>query len=79
MANILGQEGAQDWRVAVQAMLKSDPGVRFHWYGKSESKPGRKMGHINTVGSNMTERAQAARKVFYAAWTKKSTATPDIG
>lgn len=25
--------------------------IQLHWYGKSENRPGRKMGHINAVGS----------------------------
>lgn len=25
-------------------------GVSFHWYGKNENRPGRKMGHMNAVG-----------------------------
>ena len=27
------------------------PGQFLHWYGKQEAKPGRKMGHINFIGS----------------------------
>jgi len=26
--------------------------VRFHWYGKKEARPGRKMGHITCVGAD---------------------------
>lgn len=68
MANLLGQEGAGDYRNGLQAALE-DPSVRFHWYGKVESKPGRKMGHLNAVGSNCVEKAKAARARFYNAWT----------
>ena len=74
MANLLGQPGAGDYRRGLVAALGYE-GARFHWYGKAESKPGRKMGHLNVVSSpgdeleNVVERAKAARAVFYRAWT----------
>lgn len=67
MANLLGQEGADDWRNGVRAAME-DPEVRVHWYGKAESRVGRKMGHLNTLGPNAVERAVAARERFYRAW-----------
>lgn len=71
MANLLGQEGAGDWRKGLQAAL-ADPDVRVHWYGKPESRPGRKMGHLNTTGADTVERAVAARERFYRAWCSVS-------
>jgi 5-(carboxyamino)imidazole ribonucleotide synthase len=47
MANLLGdrwQDGEPDWRAAV-----SLPHVKLHLYGKSEPKPGRKMGHLTAL------------------------------
>ena len=44
MVNLLGdlwQGGEPDWAEA----LRRDPGVKLHLYGKSEARPGRKMGH----------------------------------
>lgn len=71
MANLLGQTGAGDYRSAMPAAL-DDPGVHFHWYGKVESKPGRKMGHLNVVGGeNLPERAKQARDRFYGAWVSE--------
>lgn len=73
MANLLGQPGAGDYRRALGAALSIE-GARFHWYGKIEAKPGRKMGHLNVVGAPdesvlaVTERAMAARAAFYDAW-----------
>lgn len=69
MANLLGQSGAGDWRRGLEAALAEDPDARVHWYGKAESKPGRKMGHLNCVGEECRERAIAARAAFYRAWT----------
>lgn len=70
MANLLGQPSAKNYLLAMPKAL-ADPGVHFHWYGKTEAKPGRKMGHLNVVGGeNVVERARNARSAFYEAWTK---------
>jgi len=71
MANLLGQEDARDWRDGLAAAM-SDPDVRVHWYGKAESRPGRKMGHLNTTGADAVERAVTARERFYRAWRSVS-------
>jgi 5-(carboxyamino)imidazole ribonucleotide synthase len=68
MANLIGQEGAGPWRLALEAALQAEPSAYFHWYGKAEARPGRKMGHVNTAGPRAKERAEAARAAFYAAW-----------
>lgn len=68
MANVLGQPGAGDWRMARRAALEGDPGVFFHWYGKRDARPGRKLGHINASGHQAKERAASARDRAYAAW-----------
>ncbi len=34
---------------------------RLHWYGKSESRPGRKMGHINYFGDSMASLIQLGK------------------
>ncbi|AIE85713.1 5-(carboxyamino)imidazole ribonucleotide synthase [Fimbriimonas ginsengisoli] len=72
MANLLGQPSAGDYRRGVQAALERYPGARVHWYGKTESKPGRKMGHINLVarpGESNLDRLREIRRAFYEAWT----------
>ena len=76
MANLLGQPNAGDYRYGISSTL-TDSCVRFHWYGKSESRPGRKMGHLNVVGpmtfepnGEMLQAAVRARTRFYEAWTR---------
>jgi len=44
MENLIGAE-ADAW-----ASIVADPRARLHLYGKAESRPGRKMGHVNRVG-----------------------------
>ena len=49
MTNLLGPE-AERWRE-----IAAEPGTCLHLYGKSENRPGRKMGHVNRLqrpGSN---------------------------
>ena len=41
MKNLIGDE-ADDW-----AAYLAEPNAKLHLYGKAESRPGRKMGHVN--------------------------------
>lgn len=41
---------------------KSNPAVRLHWYGKNETRPGRKMGHINALGKTPEEALRTLKK-----------------
>ena len=43
MVNLLGQTGKlPKWSIS--------PNIKIHWYGKTQNRIGRKMGHINTTG-----------------------------
>ncbi|MBX3019574.1 MAG: ATP-grasp domain-containing protein [Bdellovibrionaceae bacterium] len=55
MANILG-EGETPPR------LNAPLTGRLHWYGKAESRPGRKMGHINYAGASLETLYKTARR-----------------
>jgi len=68
MLNLLGDlwftDGAdQPARTPDWAAVLNLPGARLHLYGKSEARPGRKMGHLNIVGSD----AAAVRRVALQA------------
>ncbi|HWA83362.1 MAG TPA: ATP-grasp domain-containing protein [Fimbriimonadaceae bacterium] len=73
MANLFGQVGATDLRAAAAEAIRR-PRTYFHWYGKVEAKPGRKMGHINAAGlagesvETVKSRAEDARRAFYETW-----------
>lgn len=67
MANLLGLPKSGNHVSAIAAALRVAD-VHFHWYGKAESRPGRKMGHINAVGTDSVERALNARRAFYERW-----------
>lgn len=60
MANLLGDEwsdGEPNWPAAL-AM----PNVKLHLYGKSEARPGRKMGHITALADTPGDAAALARR-----------------
>lgn len=53
MANLLGdcwRRGEPDWAAALGV-----PGVSLHLYGKSDPRPGRKMGHLTAVAATVDE------------------------
>jgi 5-(carboxyamino)imidazole ribonucleotide synthase len=57
MANLLGDvwaNGEPDWAAAV-----GESNVKLHLYGKSEPRPGRKMGHLTAVGQDSQIAKQA--------------------
>ena len=66
MVNLLGdiwQRGEPDW----DTMLRRDPGVKLHLYGKQTAAPGRKMGHLTVIDpdpANALARALAARRAL---------------
>lgn len=59
MKNILGQ----DLEAAERVAAENRPGVHVHLYGKTESRPKRKMGHITFVGMDAGE--------YGAAWADR--------
>lgn len=69
MANLLGHFPSGNHVRAIRDALAT-PGVFFHWYGKTVTKAGRKMGHLNAVGPECKGRAIQARSDFYRAWSR---------
>ena len=63
MANLLGdlwEDGEPDWRAVL-----AEPGVFLHLYGKTQARPGRKMGHLTALAETpaaAAEKVQAARR-----------------
>ena len=59
MVNLLGEVwsgGEPDWDAALAV-----PGAALHLYGKSDPRPGRKMGHITVVADTGPKRPPIAR------------------
>ncbi|MGH2413398.1 MAG: 5-(carboxyamino)imidazole ribonucleotide synthase, partial [Microcystaceae cyanobacterium] len=49
MVNLLGYEASQQDYHEKRAKLAAIPGAHVHWYGKTESRPGRKLGHVTVL------------------------------
>ncbi len=59
MANILGdlwKNGEPDWNAAL-----TDPDIKLHLYGKTEPRPGRKMGHLTVLATDVSAAAERVR------------------
>ena len=59
MANVLGGEHADLYWPYLHVMAR-DPGVKVHAYGKAV-KPGRKVGHVTVLGSDVSDLLERAR------------------
>jgi phosphoribosylaminoimidazole carboxylase (NCAIR synthetase) len=58
MVNILGQSNTKEYRLKLPSLPKT-VGHKVHMYGKSESRKGRKMGHLTIFGNeNNFQQAQ---------------------
>ncbi len=64
MLNLLGEPGFTGFPIyeGVDAALEIE-GVYIHLYGKLETRPFRKMGHITILGTTLEEAAQKANRV----------------
>lgn len=76
MVNLLGYENAQSDYLTKREKLAQITGAYVHWYGKSESRPGRKLGHVTVVqdarshGDRQDEAmaiAQTIESIWYAS------------
>jgi 5-(carboxyamino)imidazole ribonucleotide synthase len=64
MVNLLGEDGYTG-KVRYEGLNEclAMPGVYVHIYGKAETKPFRKMGHVTVTGKNIEEVRELAHKV----------------
>lgn len=54
-----GHYNEPDW-----AAVLATSGAHLHLYGKTEARPGRKMGHITVVGQSLTQAGHQARELI---------------
>ena len=52
MVNLLGYEHSQDDYLAQRQQLSQLPQAHVYWYGKPQSRPGRKLGHVTVLQSD---------------------------
>lgn len=70
MANLLGDgwmAGVPDWAAALAV-----PGTRLHLYGKTEARPGRKMGHITATAPSVEAATRAVILAREAAFSGRT-------
>jgi 5-(carboxyamino)imidazole ribonucleotide synthase len=59
MVNLLGDLWLPDWTA-----LANEPGVKLHLYGKKEARPGRKMGHFNSLAHDVETALKVADRIY---------------
>lgn len=70
MVNLLGYESSESDYLEKRQQLANLPGAFVHWYGKTQSRPGRKLGHVTVrletqQASEANSQAQAIEAIWY--------------
>jgi 5-(carboxyamino)imidazole ribonucleotide synthase len=80
MVNLLGYEHSQNDYLEKRQKLATLPSTFVHWYGKSESRPGRKLGHVTVLlNSQGQSEVQAKAKEIELLWYKSNGGMKDEG
>lgn len=58
MVNLLGYETSFNDYLQKRQQISALPNTHVHWYGKNESRPGRKLGHVTVLASQDKNRSQ---------------------
>ncbi len=71
MVNLLGYEYSPSDYLEKRQKLASLPNTFVHWYGKNESRPGRKLGHVTVLcdsqkRSGLLGKAQEIESIWYS-------------
>jgi len=74
MINILGQETDEATQDLVDQAINIS-GASLHWYGKSESRPQRKMGHVTVTGETLENIAERLKPLV----DLQTQAAPQVG
>ncbi|MBW4560810.1 MAG: 5-(carboxyamino)imidazole ribonucleotide synthase [Mojavia pulchra JT2-VF2] len=69
MVNLLGYETSQSDYKSQRQQLAEVPHAHIHWYGKTESRPGRKLGHVTVLLDHQSrDAAIAIAQAIEAIW-----------
>lgn len=76
MVNLLGYEFAEDDYFAQRQQIEEIKGASVWWYGKKESRPGRKLGHVTVLldgadPGQVRKEAEAIAKTVESLWHSK--------
>jgi 5-(carboxyamino)imidazole ribonucleotide synthase len=67
MVNLLGFENAESDYIEKRDRLAAVANAHVYWYGKNESRPGRKLGHVTVLLDDPTQ-AEAVAAEIEAIW-----------
>lgn len=69
MVNLLGYEYSQDDYLVKRQQLSQLPQAHVHWYGKTQSRPGRKLGHVTVLlDEGALDRGVACAQTIESIW-----------
>ncbi|BDI16065.1 N5-carboxyaminoimidazole ribonucleotide synthase [Nostoc cf. commune SO-36] len=69
MVNLLGYENSHSDYQSQRQQIAEIPQAHVHWYGKTESRPGRKLGHVTVLLDNQNrEEAIAIAQTIESIW-----------
>ncbi|MEC4819009.1 MAG: ATP-grasp domain-containing protein, partial [Scytonema sp. PMC 1069.18] len=72
MINLLGYEHSHSDYITKRQQIEQIPQARVHWYGKNESRPGRKLGHVTVLlDTQDSDRAIAIAHTVESIWYSK--------
>ncbi len=72
MINLLGYENSQRDYTDKRQQIEQIPQAYLHWYGKNESRPGRKLGHVTVLlDSQNRDRTMAIARNIESIWYSK--------
>ena len=60
MVNLLGYENSNSDYQSQRQQIAEIPQAHVHWYGKTESRPGRKLGHVTVLLDNQNSESASA-------------------
>ncbi|MEH1874215.1 5-(carboxyamino)imidazole ribonucleotide synthase [Nostoc sp.] len=60
MVNLLGYENSHSDYQSQRQQIAEIPQAHLHWYGKTESRPGRKLGHVTVLLDNQNRESASA-------------------
>ncbi|MEH2354672.1 5-(carboxyamino)imidazole ribonucleotide synthase [Nostoc sp.] len=60
MVNLLGYENSHSDYQSQRQQIAEIPQAYLHWYGKTESRPGRKLGHVTVLLDNQNQESAGA-------------------
>jgi 5-(carboxyamino)imidazole ribonucleotide synthase len=61
--NLLGYESTTEQYLEKRKQLEVLPNTHVYWYGKTQARPGRKLGHVTVLGESIAEASAIADQV----------------